>query len=103
MTQRRTIRQSAEQSLLIDALAGETFIIDFTVSVSTLRIKNVSPGQLYVFVLVQDATGGHRLVWPSTIRNATMLNPASDSVTVQSCIGMTGGYLSAIPPGTWTA
>ena len=99
---RRMLRQYAAQSLLLDASQAETFILDLQTSVQKLQLKNISPGQLYVFVLRQDETGNHRLNWGTQAVNAMMLDPNPLSVTVQCFIGTAGGTLFAVPPGTWT-
>jgi hypothetical protein len=99
---RRTIRQIAAQTMLLDGSQQETFVVDFKTSVLNLAMKKISPGQLYVLVMKQDANGNHTLTWGSAFRNAMMLDPAPNSVTVQCFIGMTGGSLLAVPPGTWT-
>jgi hypothetical protein len=93
--------QPAEQTVLLDASQYETFVIDFAASIQNLRIKNISPGQLYVFVLRQDADGGHGIAWGNSCHNGAMLDQAPRAVTVQSFIGTTGGILYAIPPATW--
>ena len=99
---RRLLQQSASQSMVFDAMQGETFVISMETSISHLRVKNVSPGQLYVFVLKQNNAGGHRIAWPSTIRNGTAADPRPFSVTTQCFIGDTGGILKADLPGTWS-
>jgi hypothetical protein len=101
MNPRRTLRAYAAQSLLLDASAQETFILRFRTSVESLRIKNISPGQLYCFVLKQDQKGKHRLNWGNTALNGMLLDPRPNSVTVQCFIGMSGQFLLAVPPGQW--
>lgn len=100
MTSRKLIRLPAEQTMLLDCSRYQTFVIDFATSVQTLRTQNVSPGQLYVFVLVQGTSGKHKLNWGDRLRNAIPLDPSPDAITVQTFIGMTGGILQAVPPGT---
>jgi hypothetical protein len=102
MNQRRTLSQSAAQTMLIDASAQETFVLLFRTSVQSLRIEKVSPGQLYVFVLQQDSKGNHRLNWGAGALNGMSLNPTPNSVTVQCFVGTPEGILRSITPGTWT-
>ena len=99
---RRLLKQLAAQALLFDGQRQETFVVQFQTSCLNLAMKNVSPGQLYVFVLKQDAKGNHTLTWGSEMRNAMLLDPAPNSVTVQCFIGMPGNFLQANIPGTWT-
>lgn len=97
---RRLVQIDAAQSVLIDALKGETFLISFSTSIEYLRIKNASPGQLYVFILKQNAAGKHRIAWGGQVLNATAIDPQPNSVTVQKCVGQPGGILQATIPGT---
>ena len=87
--------------MLLDALLGETFVIELGTSVQQLRVKNASPGFLYVFIVKQDHTGGHAIHWGDAIRNGSAINPLPFSVTVQSFIADTGGILKSNVPGTW--
>jgi hypothetical protein len=97
---RRIIKLEAAQTLIVDASTGETFLIQLTTSIRTLLIKNASPGQLYVFVLKQNAAGGHTVQWGSEVLNAAQPDITPNSTTVQSCIGTTGGILQANVPGS---
>jgi hypothetical protein len=97
---RRIIQIDAAQAVLIDALQGETFAIQLGTSISNLQIENVSPGQLYVFILTQDHVGGHTVAWGSEVLNAVSANPDPNSTTILCCIGTTGGILEANIPGT---
>lgn len=98
---RRLVQLEAAQTLLIDASQGESFLIQMATSIQTLRLKNVIPGQLYLFMLVQNQAGGHRITWGSQVLNAEPADPAPHSITVQSCIASTGGILLANIPGSW--
>ena len=97
---RRVLHIDAAQSVLIDALQGETFVISLITSIKQLRVKNVSPGQLYVFLLTQNYAGNHKITWGSEVLNGTAANPEPHSTTVQCFIGDTGGILKANLPGT---
>ena len=97
---RRSLQIDAAQYVIIDALLGETFFISLGTSIRKLRVKNVSPGQLYVFVYKQDHVGGHSVSWGADIRNTTPIDPTPNSTTIQSCIAGTGGILNANLPGT---
>lgn len=87
--------------MLLDGREYDTFVIDCATSVETLRIKNISPGKLYVFVVVQSASGNHRFNWGDRIRNGVAVDLSPNGMTVQSFVGLTGGILQAVPPGTW--
>jgi hypothetical protein len=92
---RRTVQLEAQQTVLIDGTQGETFIIRMNRSIWQLWTKNLSPGQLYVFVMTQDSRGGHTVQWGDQVYNVSPLNPAPHSTTVQSFIGNADGTLQA--------
>src|SRR5579864_8304087 len=99
---RRIIQLAAAQTTLIDAGLGETFYIRMVTSIRNLQILNISPGQLYVFVLTQNATGGHIVQWGAQALNPTALDPTPHSVTVITFIGQPGNYLQANVAGAWS-
>jgi hypothetical protein len=92
----------AAQTTTINAVVSETFIINLLTSISTLRIKNPTPGLLYIFVLVQNSAGGNTVNWGSQISNATAANPRPNSITIQPLIAKSNGTLIANLPGSWT-
>jgi hypothetical protein len=92
----------AAQTTTINAIESEMFIINLLTSISTLRIKNVTPGLLYVFVLKQNSAGGNTVNWGSGVLNATAPNPRPHSTTVQTLVGNSDGTLWANLPGTWS-
>jgi len=69
--------------------------------VTAAAMQNVSPGQIVVFALIQDGTGGHAFNWPSTVENATIINPAPGSKTVQPFITLADGNLYPMSGGTY--
>lgn len=98
---RRMLREDATQTMLLDCSQNETFVIDLGTDVDSLRAQNVSPGKLYVVVLIQDANGNHTVTWDSRIRNSVAIDQEGEAITVQCFVGITGGLLQAVPPGTW--
>jgi hypothetical protein len=99
---RRALFQTAANTMLLDCSLYQTFVITLGVSVQTLELKKVSPGMLYAFVVRQDSKGSHSLNWGMSARNGTGCDPRPNSTTVQTFIGMAGGYMQANLPGTWT-
>jgi len=90
-------------SVVFDGNEGVTFVVamESSVSASRIRIKNISPGQLYTFIFRQDGTGGHSFQWPSSVQNATVIDHRPLARSVVNLIGDTGGTLRANIPGTW--
>lgn len=83
---------------------GDTFSSFVTVlpgDVTNPTISGMVPGNLYTFIIHQDATGGHRFFWPANVYNATAIDPEANSTTIQTFVADENGTLSAIAPGTW--
>lgn len=87
--------------MLLDAYYAETFVLLLRGSVSSLTIKNVTPGRLYVFIVKMDANGGHTIKWGSQTLNATDISKQPHSVSVLCFIGVTTDLLMANAPGAW--
>ena len=85
--------------MVFDGLEAVCWLINMQSSVTSPRITNIAPGQLYTFIFAQNATGGHTMNWPANCQNAAPIDPAPNSTTVQNFVGSTGGILIAdIPP-----
>jgi hypothetical protein len=86
-------------TLLFDGLKAVCWFVTMNTDISSPRIINIAPGQLYTFVFAQSATGGHVMNWPANCINAAPIDPAPNSITVQNFVGNTGGLLyTNIPP-----
>jgi hypothetical protein len=92
----------SSEALLFDGLAAVCWFINMRSDVTNARVANISPGQLYTFVITQDDAGSHVFTWPAICINAMMVDPAPNAITVQNFVGQTGGTLLANLPGTWT-
>lgn len=66
-----------------------------------IDIQYVSPGNLYTFIVVQDATGGRQVTWAANILNAAPVNPMPNGITVQTFVCDDQNNLYAIGPGTY--
>lgn len=98
---RRVVQLAAAHTVTIDGLLGETFIIRLVTTIATLKVVNVSPGQLYVFILTQDGTGGRSVNWGAQALNATTPDPAPHSITTITFIAQPGNILQANLAGAW--
>ncbi len=97
---RSLLRQTSTPIMLLDGSQYESFVIDCNSAVQNIRVKNVSPGGLYVFVIIMNEVGNHHFVWGAQTRNAMTVNLEPNAVTVQCFVGLPGGILQAVPPGT---
>lgn len=85
--------------LHFDCLVAVCWFVHMRSDITSPRVNNISPGQLYTFVFTQDAIGGHTMNWPPTCINAAPIDPAPLSVTTQNFVGDIGGTMIAnLPP-----
>ena len=87
--------------MVLDAYYAETFVIVLRGNITRIKVKNVVPGRLYVFIVKMDSTGGHTINWGAQMIDASSVYLRSGSVSVFCFVGSTGGYLRANAPGTW--
>jgi hypothetical protein len=92
---------ASAQTVIIDGLQGETFLIRMVTSIRHLFVKNISPGQMYVFVLTQNNAGNHTVAWGAQALNATALDFRPHSITTITFIGQPGNILQANVAGAW--
>lgn len=87
--------------LLFDGLIAVCWFIHMRSDITSPRVLNISPGQLYTFVFTQDGIGDHTMNWPPNCINAAPIDPEPNSITVQNFIGNTGGilYTNIAPTG----
>ena len=74
--------------------------MDLTQDVLTATLNNLVPGNLYTFILVQDAAGGHLFQWPMYLHNGCYVDPRPNVTTVQTFVADENFNLWAIGPGT---
>jgi hypothetical protein len=89
----------AAQTILIDGSIAETFVILMGTSIETILTRAIAPGQMYVFILRQDAVGGHTIAW-GNLRNGTTPNADPHASSTQSFIADQNGILKVLIPGT---
>lgn len=97
------IVNSSSGIIVFDGLEAVVWkiLMSSNVVASGVTVKNVSPGQLYTFIFVQDAVGGHIFAWPAQVDNGALVDPQPNTTTVQNYIGNTGGILQSNAPGAW--
>jgi hypothetical protein len=63
---------------------------------------NMVPGNLYTFIILQDATGGWQFSWGATVHNGTMIKQNPNGQTVQTFVADVDGQLYAISGGAYS-
>lgn len=85
------------------ALVNGPIAFDLTLTGNVTSSFLIAPfaGQIVTFIFVQDPTGGRTFVWPSNVKNPGVINPAANSITVQSFIARANGNLYPLGSQTW--
>lgn len=63
--------------------------------VSSFTFSGARDGQIYVFVIEQDSSGGHAFNFPSTFKNAGTINSTTQDVAPNSVATQSFIYLSS--------
>lgn len=89
--------------MAFDGSIYSAFKTTLTGDVARPGIENMEPGNLYTFIVVQDATGGHSLLpWPPLgMHNATAIDLDPNSTTIQTFVADEARNLWAIGPATY--
>ena len=69
--------------------------------VTSTTAPNTVQGNLYTYIIQQDAVGDHAFPWPTNFINASPINPDPNGFTVQTFV-MGASSLVAISAATWT-
>lgn len=77
-----------------------TFRTTLSGDVTSSTAPDTVQGNLYTFIIIQDATGGHEFSWPPNFNNASPVNPKPNGITVQTFV-MGLSNLIAIGAATW--
>ena len=77
-----------------------TFRITLNGDVTSSTAPDTVQGNLYTFIIIQDAVGGHAFTWPTNFINPSPINPDPNGGTVQTFV-MGLNDLVAIGPATW--
>lgn len=84
-----------------NAALGVDFEMTLTGNVTAPTLINTAGGVLYTFTLIQDATGNRTFAWPANVKNASVINPAANSISVQTFIARANGNLYPVGPMTY--
>lgn len=95
------VNVSYATSVNFNAATSTGFYLSLTGNVSTATLTNTSSGQLLIFIIAQDATGGRTFPWPSQL-NTTAICPQPNSTSVQMFKVLTNGTtIVPVTPLIW--
>lgn len=86
-----------------DGSQSTAWSITLSGDVTNVALQGMHPGNLYTFIIKQDATGGHRFTWPSVqLFNPTAIDKRPNATTIQTFVAdeATPSNLYPIGPGT---
>lgn len=66
-----------------NASLGNNFLITLTNNVVSSTLSSAVAGQLLMFEIIQDGTGGRTFVWPTNVQNAMVIGSVASSVSSQ--------------------
>ena len=69
---------------VFDCSQGISFAITLTGNVTSSSAPNAKAGQVYTFIIRQDATGSRSFVWPANFKGASTIAPDANLYSVQS-------------------
>lgn len=78
------------------------FYLVLTQNVTSSTLLPNFAGQLVIFRLQQDATGGWTFVWPVNVQNPGVIDPDINAVTSQLFYVASNGYLYPLGPQTYS-
>ena len=74
------------------------FQLTLTGNVTPTTLANTTAGQVLIFIVIQDGTGGHTFAWPSSVTGGVVINPTASSITVQAfVVAATGAIVPLVP------
>lgn len=88
-------------SITFDANLGSGFDLTLTGNVSASTLINQAPGDIFTFIIAQDATGGRTFAWPPSLVGTAPICPLPNSVTVQQFIVRVAGQIVPTEPMIW--
>ena len=93
---------SATPTFDASTFAFPVFTMTLTGDVTAPVISNPKAGQVIMFVLKQDGTGGHAFTWPASTKGSSSIGTDANAVSVQSFV-YDGSFWRATGPGSVNA
>lgn len=75
------VNETFASTIAFDGSTATAFEVDLTGNVTGSTFVNGIAGQLYTFILVQDATGSHTFAYPTNFHSPTSPSATANSIT----------------------
>jgi hypothetical protein len=82
-----------------DLNLGNTQTITLSGNVTSATIANSAAGQIVVFIICQDATGGRTFVWPAQFHGAMTIGATASKCSAQDFVAKDASNYYALGPG----
>jgi hypothetical protein len=92
---------AASDAMVFDGTTYPSFKTTLPGNVTNAAIQNMAPGNLYTFIIVQDASGNHTFGWPPGVFNAARVDPEANSTTIQTFVADENSDLWPVGPATY--
>jgi len=98
-----TLQPSATPTFNCGLVNGPVeFYLLLTENVTASTLLPNFAGQIVLFRLVQDATGGWTFAWPTNVQNASVIHSAAGSTTAQAFFVAGNGNAYPLGPATYS-
>jgi hypothetical protein len=91
----------AGEGMIIDGSTKTAIKILLSSNINTAWIANFVPGNLYTFIIAQDAIGGWSLHFYDGVHNMTQIPQGPNEFLIQTFVADESGSLFAISAGTY--
>ena len=88
-------------SILFNAAAATEFDLTLTGNVAASNITGQIAGQLLLFIITQDATGGRTFSWPVSLTSPGAICSLANSTSVQMFVVRPSGPMVPVTPMAW--
>lgn len=84
--------------LAIDGSLGDVYELTLTGNVGSSTMTNVVTGRRYVFILIEDGTGGRTFSWPGNVITPDAIDTTAGRKNIQEFVARPDGNLYPLGP-----
>jgi hypothetical protein len=88
-------------AVIFNAASYNSFDLTLTGNVASSNVTGQAAGQMLLFIIAQDGTGGRAFAWPSSLTNPGAICSLANSITIQMFIVRPSGAIVPITQALW--
>lgn len=88
---------------VFNASLGTVFEITLTGNVTSSTLIGAAPGQILVFIIIQDGAGAHTFAWMAIAHDPPVINPAVNGITIMPFVVRSNGSLYPLGAAIYTS